>query len=64
MNQIINLLKEIKWVTIDKVEQSLLKEKYSNILIKDFLYEILKEEIEFKTKRREYLKVKMEDLEM
>lgn len=58
MNQIINLLKEIKWVTIDKVEQSLLKEKYSNILIKDFLLEILKEEIEFKSKRREYLKVK------
>lgn len=58
MKEILSLLKELKWVTLDNVESTLLKDKYANTNVKDFLLEILKNESEFKTNRREQSKVK------
>lgn len=58
MKEILNLLTELKWVTLENVETTLLKEKYANTNVKEFLFEILKSEVEFKLKRRELLKVR------
>ncbi|BAC44339.1 IS232 putative ATP-binding protein IstB [Malacoplasma penetrans HF-2] len=58
MKEIENLLNEVKWTTNEKVFNLLMDQRYSSPLIVEFLKSILREEVNFKTKRRKYLKVK------
>lgn len=58
MKELMNLLNQTKWVTKDYVQQSLIKDKYSNPIILNFMKDILSQEVSFVTKRREQLKIK------